>query len=45
MPQFGQRLTGMVGSWALGLLNMEDRKPDSSCDKIRGNTGRAHVSM
>ena len=27
MPQFGQRLTGKVGPWAIGLLNVDDRNP------------------
>ncbi len=27
MPQFGQRLTGKIGPWAVGLLNIDDRNP------------------
>jgi hypothetical protein len=27
MPQFGQRLTGKAGRWALGALNVDDRNP------------------
>lgn len=27
MPQFGQRLTGKIGSLAIGLLNVDDRNP------------------
>lgn len=27
MPQFGQRLTGKVGDYALGLLSIDDRNP------------------
>jgi hypothetical protein len=27
MPQFGQRLTGKVGDWAVGALNVDDRNP------------------
>ena len=27
MPQFGQRLTGKVGPWAIGLLDVDDRNP------------------
>lgn len=27
MPQFGQRLTGKVGPWAVGLLDVDDRNP------------------
>ncbi len=27
MPQFGQRLTGKVGDYALGLLSVDDRNP------------------
>lgn len=27
MPQFGQRLTGKVGDYAVGILNVDDRNP------------------
>jgi hypothetical protein len=28
MPQFGQRLTGKVGDYALGILSVDDRNPE-----------------
>lgn len=27
MPKYGERLTGKVGPWAVGLLNIDDRNP------------------
>lgn len=45
-PQFGQRLTGKIGRWALGILNVDDRGP--GFDVPRGAPGygtRAHVDM
>jgi hypothetical protein len=29
-PQFGARLTGKIGQWAVGLLATDDRRPDQS---------------
>jgi Domain of unknown function (DUF5916) len=30
MPQYGARLTGKLGNWALGLLGVDDRSPGQS---------------
>lgn len=44
LPQFGQRLTGKVGPWALGLLNVDDRNPGLSVPVGSPNYGsRAHI--
>jgi hypothetical protein len=40
-PQFGARLTGKVGSWAIGALTMDDRAPGED----DGTGRRAHVEV
>lgn len=42
-PQFGQRLTGKVGPWALGILNVDDRSPGLNVPQGSPDYGtRAH---
>lgn len=45
-PQFGQRLTGKIGPWGLGILNVDDRGP--GYDVPQGAPGygtRAYVDI
>ncbi|MBI3668641.1 MAG: carbohydrate binding family 9 domain-containing protein [Acidobacteria bacterium] len=46
-PQFGVRMTGKVGRWALGALGMDDRKPGGaafeSAPRGRAGIGVVHV--
>ncbi len=43
MPQFGQRLTGKVGAYAIGLLDVDDRNPGLQVPPTDPNYGtRAH---
>ena len=43
MPQFGQRLTGKVGPWAVGLLDVDDRNPGLQVPPTSPDFGtRAH---
>jgi hypothetical protein len=45
-PQFGARMTGKVGRWALGLLGMDDRGPGNNrlpSDPLSGHRAGAGV--
>ncbi len=45
-PQFGVRLTGKVGRWALGALEIDDRRPGKLVpegDPLRGDRARIGV--
>ena len=43
MPQFGQRLTGKIGHYALGILNVDDRNPGQQVPQSSPDYGsRAH---
>ncbi|MGC9157450.1 MAG: DUF5916 domain-containing protein [Terracidiphilus sp.] len=43
LPQFGARLTGKMGRWAVGLLGVDDRNPGQSVPQgIPGYGKRAH---
>lgn len=46
MPQFGQRLTGKLGPWALALLNVDDREPGLIVPKSSPTYGtRAYIDI
>jgi hypothetical protein len=40
-PQFGARLTGKIGPWAIGALTMDDRAPGN----LDGTGQRAHIEV
>ncbi|HEV2274231.1 MAG TPA: carbohydrate binding family 9 domain-containing protein [Acidobacteriaceae bacterium] len=43
MPQFGERLSGKMGPWAVGLLNIDDRNPGEQTPQGSPDYGtRAH---
>ena len=43
-PQFGARLTGKLGPWAVGLLGVDDRSPGQEVSQASPEYGaRAHV--
>jgi hypothetical protein len=46
-PQFGARLTGKIGNWALGLLAMDDRAPGLApgAEEAPGASGRARIGV
>lgn len=45
-PQYGARLTGKLGPWAVGLLDVDDRSPGESVPRGDGEYGkRAHDYM
>ncbi len=46
LPQFGARLTGKLGPWALGILGVDDRNPGQAVPPGNPEFGtRAHVSI
>jgi len=46
MPQFGQRLTGKLGPWALALLNVDDREPGLAVPQSSPDYGtRSHTDI
>lgn len=46
MPQFGARLTGKLGPWALGVLGVDDRGPGKAVPQGDPEYGtRAHVYL
>ncbi len=45
LPQYGARLTGKMGRWAMGLLGVDDRSPGESIPQGEAGYGqRAHFS-
>ncbi len=46
LPQYGARLTGKLGPWALGILGVDDRGPGQAVTPGNPEFGtRAHVSI